>query len=714
MKPFHSLFVLSLLCGLAHPAQSQTDAAPPPEAAVTETELSEIVVHGEAAPLTVPSIEAKREELRELPGAAEVIDAETTFKRGRATQLKDALDFAPGVFVQPRFGADESRISIRGSGLQRTFHGRGLLLLQDGVPLNLADGSFDFQSIDPLSARQVEVYRGASSLEYGGTTLGGAINFVSLTGYDAPPLGARLLFGSFGTLQAQLSSGVVAGPFDGYISLSHLWQDGFREHSRQNNQRIFANLGYRINPDLETRFYISYIQTDSELPGNLTPEQLRDDPQQAQRNATMKRFDNVDSNWKRDYIHFRLANKTTFERDDHRLTLTSFWSYKDLDHPILYVIDQESHDFGFHLRYDYTGDLLGHRNRATLGVLSTFGQLNDRRYENLLGQRGKLIADSLQRATNVNFFAQEQFYVTPELSVLVGTQVTYAKRDNEDHFTVSPTDPDNSSTQDWWGWSPKFGLLWEATETTQFYLNVSRSFEPPSFGELTAPAEGGGGLVDLRAQTATTLELGTRGRVGRFAWDLALYRSWIDDELLEYEVAPGLSQTVNADETIHQGIEAALDIDLLRHLATRPTDDPETPFDRVVLRQVYLFNDFRFYNDDSFGDNRLPGVPQHYYRAELLYEHPCGFYAGPNVEWVPQSYFVDSANTLATRPYALLGFKAGYRSPRGFSVFFEGKNLTDEHYAATTGVIHTATAFNRNQFLPGDGRGFYGGIEWRW
>ncbi len=679
--------------------------------------LSEVVVEAQAdeASLTVPSLETRRKELATIPGGAEVIDAETTFKRGRANNLKDALDFAPGVYIQPRFGADEARLSIRGSGVQRTFHGRGLWLLQDGVPLNLADGGFDFQSTEPLAVSRIEVYRGANALEYGGTTLGGAINLISMTGHDAAPLAARFSFGSFATAHAQLSSGIVAGPFDAYVSLSHLSQSGFREHSRQSSQRLFANLGYRINPNLETRFHFTYIQTDSELPGNLTWQQLETDPRQAQRNAMMKRFDNVDSNWKRDYSLFRIANTTTFEQDDHRLSLSTFWTYKDLDHPILFVIDQLSNDFGFNLRYDYSGDLFGHRNKLTLGALPTWGITQDNRYANLLGNRGAKISDNEQIANNWNLYFQNQFHLRENLSLLIGTQVTYASRHNRDHFPVTVGDPDNSSRQEWWGFSPKLGLLWEVTPNTQAYLNVSRSFEPPSFGELTVPVNGAGGLIGLKAQEATTLELGTRGREGRFAWDLSLYRSWVDHELMEYEVLPGVSQTVNANETIHQGIEAMFEVDLLRHLAVaRPQKDEATSFDRLFLRQLYLFNDFRFRNDPVFGDNPLPGLPQHYYRAELVYEHPCGFYAGPNVEWVPQKYNVDSANTLHAKPYATLGFKAGYRTKRGISLFFEARNLTDKKYAATTGVIHTASAFNTNQFLPGDGRAFYGGIEWRW
>jgi len=673
-----------------------------------EIELPEVVVSARAS-LTVPSLEAARAEVAEtVPGGAEVIDSEA-FRKARAITIRDALEFAPGVFIQPRFGAEESRISIRGSGIQRTFHGRGITLLQDGVPLNLADGGFDFQAIDPLTARYVEVYRGANALEYGALTLGGAVNFVSFTGHDASPVGARVTYGSFNTFQGQISSGMVRGLFDYYFSLSHFFTDGFREHSQQSAQRLFANLGYRINPELETRFYFIYLQSDSELPGAVTKEQLEADPTRAQRNALAPRFDTVDSDWKRDYTLLRIANKTTFERDDHRLSLSTFWTHKDLNHPILMVIDQNSNDFGFNLRYDNGGDLLGFRNRFTLGFMPVYGIVQDNRYANLLGARGTKISDNEQTALNLNLYGENAFYFLPNVAFIAGAQVAYAQRKNRDDFPATPGRFNTGSTQDWWGFSPKAGFLWEVTQKAQAFINLSRSFEPPSFGELTAPATGAAGLIGLEAQTATTLEIGTRGEAGRVRWDLAWYHAWVDDELLEYEIAPGLTQTINGGRTIHQGIEAALEIDLFRDLF-----GGVCPGDSLLLRQVYLWNDFRFDGDPEFGNHALPGVPRHSYRAEVLYEHPSGFFAGPNLEWVPEKYNVDSAETLFADPYALVGFKVGYRTARGFSFFLEGKNLTDKHYAATTGVISRATLSNRAQFLPGDGRSFYAGIECRW
>lgn len=696
-----------LLIVLAGGSASTALALSPSDAPV----LTEVVVTATAAPvsLTTPSIQAAQAILNTTTaGGAEVIDAEG-YKRGRAVNLRDALDYAPGVFIQPRFGAEESRLSIRGSGLQRTFHGRGIMLLQDGVPLNLGDGSFDFQGIEPLSARYIEVYRGANALEYGSTTLGGAINIVSQTGLEASPLTLRLTYGSFDTVQMHASGGWAQGPSDGYVSFTRYSTNGFREHSQQETWRLFSNIGYRISPSLETRFYFTAIQTNSELPGNLSKEELEQDPRQAQRNAMMPRFDNILSNWHRNFTLWRVANKTTYERDDHHLTLSTYWSQKELDHPILYVIDQFGNDLGLNLRYDYTGDVADHRNRFTLGIQPTYGQLQDDRYANVFGIRGAKLNGENRSAANVTLYGEDQFYLHPAFSVIVGSQVSYAQRKN---VTTMPTVIDRGDTQDWWGFSPKLGMLWDVTKSAQLFMNVSRSFEPPSFGELTAPALGGAGLTTLNAQTATTVEVGTRGTAGRFHWDLALYRSWIDDELLEYELVPGVSQTVNAGRTIHQGVEAALEIALLDRLFF-PVSEGK-PGDRLTLRQIYLLNDFHFDGDATFGDNRLPGIPMHYYRMELTYEHGCGFYAGPNVEWVPQKYAVDSAETLFADPYALLGFKIGYRSKRGFSVFFEGRNLTDKRYAATTGAVSRASSPQQALFLPGDGRSFYGGIEWRW
>jgi len=96
----------------------------------------------------------------------------------------------------------------------------------------------------------------------------------------------------------------------------------------------------------------------------------------------------------------------------------------------------------------------------------------------------------------------------------------------------------------------------------------------------------------------------------------------------------------------------------------------------------------------------------------LLYKHPSGFYAGPNVEWAPGRYFADNANSLTVDPYALLGLKLGFDAGEPWSVYVEGRNLTDKRYISTVAIAGVADTGSQI-FNPGTGRAVYGGIRVR-
>lgn len=97
-----------------------------------------------------------RQEIRRTPGGVALVGSQE-IKESRATALQDVLDFVPGMMIRPRFGnvADESQVSIRGSGLRNNFHLRGLSLLIDGFPINNADGFGDFEALELLAARRL-------------------------------------------------------------------------------------------------------------------------------------------------------------------------------------------------------------------------------------------------------------------------------------------------------------------------------------------------------------------------------------------------------------------------------------------------------------------------------------------------------------------------------------------------------------------------------
>jgi iron complex outermembrane receptor protein len=680
------------------PASSDAPASSPSAAANadTTTVLPPVVVSAKKNPdqstLTQPDLPTARRRIDHAAGGVGIVDSKD-YLEGRVSTLADAVGRATGVFVQPRFGAEEARISIRGSGLQRTFHGRGLKLMQDGVPLNLADGSFDFQAVEALSARYVEVWRGANALQYGASNLGGAVNFVSPNGYNSNRVALRAEAGSFGYRRAQLSTGDVAGAFDYYVSTSAFRQDGFREHAKQDTRRNFANLGYQINPELETRFYLGRVDSESELPGSVTRAQLERDPSRANPG-------NVSLNQHRDIGWTRLSNKTVYRHGGEQLELLLYASEKHLHHPIFQVIEQQNRDYGMELRYTLEGRIDARRNRLTLGFAPSVGKTDEDRFLNVAGHPGARTNQTRQSARNLEFYAENEHHVLPDWALLTGLQVTRSKRDLDDRF-VSGTGTDTQSESfgmAYHGVNPKLGVRWDAAPGLQFFSNLSRSSEPPTFSELA-----GGATPTLNgAQHGTTLEVGGRGQVAGLEWDVAVYQARLGNELLQVATnSIGTSVTVNAPHTVHRGLELGL-----RGQAFKSAHG------QVDWRLNGLVNDFRFRNDSTYGDNPLPGIPRYAARAELGYRLGGGTRLAVNLEGAG-SYPVDFANSFRARPYAVWGLKAGGPIGGGVSWFLDGRNLSNRHYAATTGVVRTANGADTAQFFPGDGRSLYAGIDWR-
>ncbi len=263
-----------------------------------------------------------------------------------------------------------------------------------------------------------------------------------------------------------------------------------------------------------------------------------------------------------------------------------------------------------------------------------------------------------------------------------------------------------SGAADFEFWSPKGGVVWDVTSSAQVFANISRSGEAPTFSEITLnPAA----TISLAVQRATTYEIGTRGAVDGFTWDLALYRADLENEFQCLAIgATGSCTQVNLNDTIHQGVEVGGSARLWEGLW-----ETHTRKDAIWFNAAYTFSDFRFDNDPVFGDNELPGAPRHFLRAELLYKHPSGVYLGPNVEWVPQAYYVDSANTLATEAYALWGAKLGFDDGGPITAYIEGRNLSDEAYISSASIATKADAAS-TLFEPGSGRAIYSGVQVRW
>jgi len=678
-------------------ATASTSAAITPQAALAQQTLPVITVTADplagAGTLTVPNTEQATADIRRTPGGVEVVP-DTQFKNTPAQTIKDVLDWVPGVFAQSRFG-DDARVSIRGSGLSRNYGNRGINMYMDGVPINTSDGLVDLFEVDPTAYRYVEVYKGANALRYGGNALGGAVNFVTPTGHDASLFEGRLDMGSFGYRKAQASSGAASGPLDYFITASAQRTDGYRDHSDGDEQRASGNIGYRFSADAETRFYLNVNRIRQRLPGEVTKEAALNSPR-----AADPEFERLDQ--QRNIDSLRIANKTTLRFGPTTLDFGFFGVHRHVMHPIYQWLDYHVHDYGGFVRATDDRTIGGFRNQLIAGINLHNGSIDTDQYINLAGaQKGALTASMYDTSKNLSAYVEDSFFIRPDVALVAGTQFQHAVREREDRFL---SDGDQSGRRSYDNFSPKFGVLWDIAPDWQTFANVSRSAEVPTFDANTyaAPASS-----DLAAQTATTYEIGTRGQRSDFTWDISLYHARIKNELQCLTTAPWSPCTVvNAGRTVHQGIELGAGVAFLESAFANG--------DRLWFNAAYTYNDFHFDADPTYGDNRLPGVPMHYIRAEVLYKHPSGFYAGPNMEWMPKSYYADNANTETVDPYVLLNVRIGYVNAKpGWSGYIEGRNLSNRRYIANVAVAGTATATSA-LFNPGTGRAVYAGLQYKW
>lgn len=654
--------------------------------------LDSVIVTGRRNAEDPPIVADARQRLSRTPGAVAVISAESYADR-YATNLADVLRDAPGVYAQKKWGGD-IRLSIRGSGIGNAVHNRGVLLAQDGVPFNEADGFGDFQLIDPLIARYTEVYKGGNALRFGGALLGGAVNLVTPTGRTASSnLNLRLDGGSYGTVRAHAEVAGVRGDWDGFAAVTGQSVDGWRQQSEGKALNLSGNVGRSFGQDREVRLLASWGDIHQEIPGSVSLSDALTNPKAA--NPA-----NIALNYQRNMRSLRTTLQTRWRLDDSTVFEGALYgTWKDLDHPIFQVIDQQSRNYGAFGRFDWQGRIGGLRADAFYGAWYRQGDLDAKQWVNVGGQQNGLRARSFQNGKGLDAFGEGRLFVTDRLALVAGGTWGRAERDYQSYVVpgvVGTIDLTTDKTFDWF--APRAGLLWESEDGAQVFANVTRSIEPPNFSALSPTA---GGYQPLVPQEAVTWEVGTRGRRGPLTWDVTAYRADLKHELLNFAVNAALgipAATFNAGPTIHQGIEAGLDWRIA----------PEWR-----LRQTYALSDFYFDGDKVYGDGHLPVVPPHLYRAELRYDDPAGWFIAPSVEWSIKDAWVDYANTLKSPSYAVANLNMGWTVNRRLTVFADVRNLFDEAYVSNFGAVTDATksGVSTAVFFPGEGRSAYVGVR---
>ncbi len=197
-------------------------------------------------------------QLRDVPSASTdrlLVDDFTA----ESKSLADLLEESVGVSVR-RFGGagDPSEISIRGSNAHQ------VVVTLDGVRTNsVLTGGLDLSSYCLPLVHEVEITRGAGSVQEGSGAVGGTVNLVSRAGAARRTTRARLEVGAFETVEGSLLHADRRGDLEYALGYCGLTTEGDFEFQRP----VIRSDGFeaRFEPDSTKRINNDRVQHGANL-----------------------------------------------------------------------------------------------------------------------------------------------------------------------------------------------------------------------------------------------------------------------------------------------------------------------------------------------------------------------------------------------------------------------------------------------------------------
>ncbi len=193
-----SALALAAFAALPSAALAQVAVPPPPS---PDAETAEVVVTASRSGDAVSA---------ELLGESATVVTAQDLQDRQTRVVSDVLRDVPGVEVN-RTGAvgGTTQVRIRGAESNQT------LVLVDGIKVSDPfSGEFDFGTLIADEDARIEVLRGQQSSLYGSDAIGGVVQYLTLTGAEAPGVKLRVGGGSMGTFEGGARVAGVAGKLD--------------------------------------------------------------------------------------------------------------------------------------------------------------------------------------------------------------------------------------------------------------------------------------------------------------------------------------------------------------------------------------------------------------------------------------------------------------------------------------------------------------------
>jgi iron complex outermembrane receptor protein len=647
--------------------------------------------------------------LMDTPGSVEVLTSEQMEERGSRT-LTDALRTAAGVGGGNPPSAPTS-VSMRGF--------TSLLYLYDGVRTSGAGAVNRIE--DTWNYERIELLKGAASVLYGDTAIGGTINFVTKRpDRERASREVMLSYGSHDSFRAAAGWGDALGEGAAFrIDYVHSENNiGVVPNAGERLDHLTAGITFDVGPQTQLDFSLGYLHDDNQgyFGTPVVPSAFAIVPTSVVSTADGRVIDRriVREN-------YNVANdkngSTTYSAKaglTHQLssgwTLANELSYNDADrtfrnsesavfsapnfirrdqtlitHDQRYLFDRASASsreslFGLQNRFvigaEYGNTSFGSERRFSDGTAATAALLRVPAlsppvtyydFSPALSAGGGNRVDTDSDVRNVAGFVEDSLTVAKPLTLVLGLRHDRIDVDRElrdlNLGSMIRFSTDYEST------SYRAGAVFELNQGSNLYVQYTNATIPVSDLFLLS-----GGSAPFPLSKGHQIEVGWKQSLSaaRLEWTAALYRISLDNVLSRDPSNPNL--TVNNGEQSSRGVEVSI--------AWRPVERFSISGNVAALRAE--FDTLIEAGGISRVGNRPPNVPEQVVNLFATYRFesvPLELHVGGNRTG---SIYTNTANTIRVDGFTTADAAVTYRSGSGLFAL-RVRNLTDKLYATFGG-----------------------------